>query len=41
MNLVLQGEVEGEVFDAFIVVDLHFGGILICLEVFNNIRKPD
>lgn len=38
--LVLQGEVKGEVFNAFIVVDLHLGGILICLEVFDDIREP-
>lgn len=39
--LVLQGEVEGEVFNLFIVVDLHFGGILICLKVFDDIREPN
>lgn len=39
--LVLQGEVEGKVFDAFIVVDLHLRGILIRLEVFDDIREPD
>lgn len=41
MYLVLQGKVEGEVFDAFIAVDLHFGGVLICLKVFDDIREPD
>lgn len=39
--LVFQGEVESEVFNAFIVVDLHFGGILICLKVFDDIREPN
>lgn len=39
--LVLQGEVKGNIFDAFIVVDLHLRGILIRLEVFNDIREPD
>lgn len=39
--LVLQGEVEGKIFDAFIVVDLHLRGILIRLEVFDDIREPD
>ncbi len=39
--LVLQGEVEGEVFSAFIAVDLHFGGVVICLKVFDDIREPD
>ncbi len=39
--LVLQGEVEGKVSNAFIVVNLHFGGVLVCLKVFDNIREPD
>lgn len=39
--LVLQSEVEVEVFSAFIIVDLHFGGIIICLKVFDDIREPD
>lgn len=39
--LVFQGEVKGEVFYAFIVVDLHFGGVLICLKVFDDIREPN
>lgn len=39
--LVLQGEVKSEVFNAFIVVDLHFGGILISLKVFDDIREPN
>lgn len=39
--LVLQGKVEGEVFGAFIAVDLHFGGVLICLKVFDDIGEPD
>lgn len=39
--LVLKGEVEGEVFNAVTVVDLHFRGILICLKVFDDVRKPD
>lgn len=41
MYLVLQGEVKGEVFNALVVVDLHFGGILICLKVFDDIREPN
>lgn len=41
MYLVLQGEIEGEVFDAFIAVYHHFGGILISLKVFDDIREPD
>lgn len=41
MYLVLQGEVKGYVFNAFIVVYLHFRGVLISLEVFDNIREPD
>lgn len=39
--LVLQGKVEGKVFNAFIVVDLHLRGILIGLKVFDDIREPD
>lgn len=39
--LVLQGEVEGEVFNAVTVVDLHFRGILIRLKVFDDVRKPN
>lgn len=39
--LVLQGEVEGEVFNAFVAVYLHFGCIVIRLKVFDDIRKPD
>lgn len=41
MDLVLQREVEGKIFDAFVVVDLHLRGILIRLEVFDDIREPD
>lgn len=41
MYLVLQGEVEGEVFNAFIIVDLHFGGVIVCLKVFDDIWEPD
>lgn len=41
MDLVLQGEIEGEVFNAFVTVDLHFRGIFICLKMFDDIRKPD
>lgn len=40
VDLVLQGEVEGEVFDAFVVVDFDSGGVLIGLEVFDDVRKP-
>ncbi|TNN74268.1 hypothetical protein EYF80_015511 [Liparis tanakae] len=36
-----KGEVEGEVFDALVVVQLHFGRIVVCLEVFDDIREPD
>lgn len=39
--LVLQGKVEGKVFNAFVVVDLHLRGILIGLKVFDDIREPD
>lgn len=39
--LVLQGEVEGEIFDPFVVVDLHLRGVLIGLEVLDDIREPD
>lgn len=39
--LVLQSEVEGEIFNALIVVELHFRGILIRLKVFDDIREPD
>lgn len=39
--LVLQGEVQGKIFDALIVVNLHLGGILVRLEVFDDIREPD
>lgn len=40
MDLVLQGEVKGEVLDAFVVVDLHSGGVLVCLKVLDHIWKP-
>lgn len=40
MDLVLQGEVEGEVLDAFVVVDLHSGGVLVGLKVLDHIREP-
>lgn len=39
--LVLQGEVEGKIFDPFVVVDLHLGGVLVGLEVLDDIREPD
>lgn len=39
--LVFQGEVEGEVFNAFVVVGHHFRGILVCLKVLDDIGKPD
>lgn len=39
--LVLQGEVEGEIFDPFVVVDLHLRGVLIGLEMLDDIREPD
>lgn len=41
MYLVLQGEVEGEIFDPFVVVDLHLRGVLVGLEVLDDIREPD
>lgn len=41
VNLVLQGEVEGEIFDPFVVVDLHLRGVLVGLEVLDDIREPD
>lgn len=40
MDLVLQSEVEGEVFDAFVVVNLHSGGVVVCLKVLDDIREP-
>lgn len=40
VDLVLQGEVEGEVLNAFAVVDLHPGGVLIGLEMFDDIGEP-
>lgn len=41
MYLVLQGEVEGKIFDPFVVVDLHLRGVLVGLEVLDDIREPD
>lgn len=41
VNLVLQSEVKGEAFNSLVVVDFHFGGIFICLEVLDDIREPD
>ena len=38
--LVLQGEVKGEVFCMFVVVSLHSRGILIRLQVMDDIREP-
>ncbi len=40
MDLVLQGEVEGKVFNAFVVVNLHSGGVLVSLKVLDDIREP-
>lgn len=40
MDLVLQGEVEGEVLDPFAVVNLHSGGILVSLKVLDHIWEP-
>lgn len=40
MDLVLQGEVEGEVLNALAVVDLDPGGVLIGLEMLDDIREP-
>lgn len=40
VDLVLQREVEGEVFCAFVVVNLHSGGVLIGLEVLDDIWEP-
>lgn len=40
MYLILQGEVEGRVFDPHVFVDLHLRGVLICLEVFDDIGEP-
>lgn len=40
MDLVLQGEVEGEVVDALAVVNLHPGGVLVGLKVLDDIREP-
>ena len=41
MDLVLQGEVEGEVLDALVVVGLHPGGVLVGLQVLDDVREPD
>lgn len=40
VDLVLQSEVEGEVFNAFVRVNLHSGGVLIGLKVLDDIREP-
>lgn len=40
MDLVLQGEVEGEVLDALVVVNLHPGGVLVGLQVLDDIWEP-
>lgn len=41
VDLVLQGEVEGEVLDAFAIVDLHPGGVLVGLKVLDDVREPN
>lgn len=38
--LVLQGEVEGEVLQALVAVDLHPGGVLVGLEVLDDVGEP-
>lgn len=40
VDLVLQGEVEGEVLDAFVAVGLHLGGIVVCLKMLDDVREP-
>lgn len=40
MDLVLQCKVEGEVFNALVVMNLHSGGIFVSLEVFDDVREP-
>lgn len=40
MHLVLQREVESEVFDALVAVDLHHRCVLVRLKVFDDVGKP-
>lgn len=40
MDLILQREVEGEVLNALAVVDLDPGGVLIGLEMLDDVREP-
>lgn len=40
MDLVLQGEVEGEVLSGFVVVNLHSGSVLVGLKVLDDIWEP-
>lgn len=40
MDVVLHGEVEGEVFDALVIEDLHSGGVLVGLQVLDDIWEP-
>jgi len=40
VDLVLQREVEGEVLNAFVGVDLHPGGVVVGLEVLDDVGEP-
>lgn len=40
VDLVLQGEIESEVFNAFIVMNLYSGGVLVSLKVLDDIWEP-
>lgn len=40
VDLVLHGEIEGEVLDAFVAVGLHLGGIVVCLKMLDDVREP-
>lgn len=41
VDLVFQGEVEGEILDALVVVNLDSGRVLVGLEVLDDVREPD
>lgn len=41
VNLIFQSEVEDEMRDLLIAEMFHPGRVLIWLQVFNDIRKPD
>lgn len=41
MNLVLESEVKSEILNVFVGVDLHFGCVIVGLQVLDDIREPD